>query len=97
MDKEIMRLLYRIRQMESTSDRVRTHKVIWSGRYDVWQDEQDRIDQLEIPKTLMREAEALGLIRSECRKIDRYETHEWSLTELGWTTILKEDNGTHNK
>ena len=66
-----------------------THRNIWQGSYDVWYTEQDRIDSVEIPKARMQAALDDGLIKSEIKKIYKYDQVVYSLTELGKKTIEK--------
>lgn len=78
-------LLNRIKELEA-KDSVSwwpTTKTIWAGCYDVWYNEQERLAALDIPKIRMKEAEDLGFIKSEIRKIGKYDKVVWVLTELG--------------
>jgi hypothetical protein len=86
-----MWLLRRIRDLESNSERLITRKAIFSGSYDVWQDEQDRLDQLEICKNLIKLAEDAGYIVQEQSKVSgTCQYTVWRLTNLGLDEIYKE-------
>lgn len=67
--------------------RLPTHKAIWSGSYDVWMCEQDKIDSVEIPKARMKEAEDAGLIKSEEKQVGSFSVILWSLTEDGKASL----------
>lgn len=67
-----------------------THRNIWQGSYDVWFNEQDQIDAVEIPKARMKEAEEGGYIKSEIVR-GKYDMIVYSVTELG-EKLLEENN-----
>lgn len=76
-------LLERIQKLQNNPMRKTTHKDIWSGSYDVWNCEQDKIDSIEIPKRRMKEAEEAKMIESEIKHQGKYSFVVWKLTDIG--------------
>lgn len=70
-----------------------THRNIWQGCYDVWFDEQDKIDSIEIPNNRMKEAENLGLIVSQEKTYPNttYKTIIWEITESGEKMLFEQN------
>jgi hypothetical protein len=84
------KILYLEEQKNAHPSNWPTHRRIWLGCYDVWMCEQDRIDAVEIPKMRMKEAEEAGFIKNEIRKIGKFDSVVWTVTELGHD-FLKEE------
>jgi hypothetical protein len=81
--EDVQWLLLTIKNLWELPHRPPTHRNIWSGSYDVWSCEQDRIDAVEIPKARMKAAEDDGLIFSETRQKGKYKEIVWHLTDKG--------------
>ena len=84
-DDVMLWLLNRIKWLNDLNSysRLPTHRNIWSGSYDVWFCEQDRIDAVEIPKACMKKAVDDGLIESENKTLGKYTFEVWKLTDKG--------------
>ncbi len=89
-DEELW-ILRRIDFLETLNSprRLPTHRNIWSGSYDVWACEQDRIDAQDIPKARMDTAVKNMLIESRPHQVGKYTFDVWTLTERGKQLIGK--------
>lgn len=79
-------LLNRIQWLTELNNKFRlpTYSNIWQGSYDVWANEQDRLDSINIPKYRTKEAEDAGLIEKGIKRINNYDHIIYVITELGY-------------
>ncbi len=82
-DEDTLWLLNKIKTLEGLPKRWPTHQNIWAGSYDVWHNDQDRIDAIEIPRRRMQEAEDADLITNETKWRGQHKYIVWSLTHQG--------------
>lgn len=84
-DTDLEYVLYRVKLLNGMNNprRLPTHRNIWSGSYDVWHCEQDRIDAKEKPQAAMKRALDAEYIVSEDVQVGKYTNTIYRLTPIG--------------